>query len=243
MAWLIAVLILTIAGLTLHRALYPSRGNAFPLRSPSDPLGAPREAIFQPLAAEIKQRAGIIAVSLNEAFKEDDQGQGSLAAGMLSLAEAEWSRLAEELLSVHDLMLKYLPLLRYAVPLRSAVIRQCRSAAMQELARAHEELEQFVYRPRFRFHIHLSALRSAGRTLTDEFFRFASEARQAPVLRLRWKLLDLFFYDFDLIAKDSLLALRMILAALPDELLPEFACDLQMAPGREVKDPVLAPRQ
>jgi hypothetical protein len=242
MGWVIGAVVLALAGLVLHRILY-SCGESVPMRSPVDPLPAAREKFYRPVAQEIEMGAGMIAVSLNEAFEEDQKRNADSVCRLLFLAESEWQRLDQTLLAVQNLMLKYRPLLTFAVPLRRATRRHYRSAIMLDHVRTHEEIEQFVYRPKLSFHMHIIILRSGERMLTAEFRRSASEARSDPsALRRQWSLLDFLFHDFDLIGKESLLALRMVLAALPGDQLSEFAVELDAALRRDVSEPLIVPR-
>lgn len=235
MVWVLGVVILVLAGFMLYRIIYGG-GESVPMHSPMDPLGPCREAFYRSAALEIERQLAILAVSLNEVFEQDQAENSGLATRLISLAESEWRHLDERVLAIQDLMLKYCSLISYAVPVNSAAPRHFRSAIMREHIRAREELSQFVFRPRLRFHIRLGVLRSAGSMLTVEFLRSASQARTGRAeLRRHWSVLDLTFHDFDLIAKESLLSLRMVLAALPDELVPEFGAELKAATLRESK--------
>ncbi len=242
MAWVLGVVILAFSGFMLRRLLY-SGGESSPVLSPMDPLGPCRETFYRSVAQEVETRIGILAVSLNEVLEQDDRGRADLASRLLSLVGSEWRHLDELVLSLQDLMLKYSPLLTYAVPVRSASPRHFRSSVLQSHIGTLDELSQFVFRPRLRFHIHVGVLRSAGRTLTEEFSDSVARAQTAPsVIRRSRSLLDLSFHDYDLIAKDSLLALRMALAALPDELLSDFGAELKTAARREARAPALISR-
>jgi hypothetical protein len=41
-----------------------------------------------------------------------------------------------------------------------------------------------------------------------------------------WNQIDLYFHDFDLIAKEAVLAFRALVACLPPSVLPKLALDL-----------------
>jgi hypothetical protein len=107
---------------------------------------------------------------------------------------------------------------------------------MVEYARMHEVLDQFVFRYKLRFQLHMRVLRRALETLTTEF----GQTHQS-VLESRgsaagtWKHLDLCFHDFDLITKEVLLAFRAFLTALPDEELQALATDLKALIVRGVR--------
>lgn len=221
----------------LHRILYSS-GKSSAMRSPVDGLQPLLERFYRHFALELEHTTGILAVALNEAFEEALKGGADTACGLLTLAESEWQRLGQSILALQDLMLKYGPLLTFAVPLRSAAPRLFRSATMQEHVKAHEKLDQFILRPKLRFRLHISVLRSGSQMLATEFRQVAWAARTLPS-ELERQLIsaDLLFHDFDLVVKDSLLALRMVLAALPTDQVSEFEAELKAATRREADEP------
>ncbi len=209
-----------------------------PLRSPSDVLGPQRESIYCQAGSEIETRITMMAVSLNEAIEEHRDGRSELAAQLFSLVVGEWIRLADILQNLQALTLRYLVLAPYTLPLRPLTRRHFLSPIMSDHVRFHSFLNQFIFRPRLRFQLHVGILRHATQILTVELGR-CDPATGA--FSGRGGRLDCCFHDFDLVAKEALVVFRALLACLPDSALPDIAREMsRVNDGKTVRARALA---
>lgn len=227
-------LVLVVVAVLLRRLLRlsgpPSAYRGLP------PLGALRESIYQPVAAELETQSAMLGVSLNDAIEERDCDHDEIAWRLASLTLDGWSRLADLLAAVLDVINKHLPMASVPLPVRSMVAHRFRSRIMLDYLRMHEVLDQLVFRSRLRFHLHIRVLRRAVETLSADF----ESAQRRGELALDhspefWGQLDFDFHDFDLITKETTLAFRAFLLYLPDEFLLAFAADLQPIMERGVR--------
>jgi hypothetical protein len=204
-------------------------------------LTAERESIYQSLALEIETRASILGVSLNDAVEERDLGKQEIAWRLVGLADCEWERLAQIANGLLNALGKYMPAARVVVPVRNIAAHHFKSPAMVDYARMHEVLDQFVFRYKLRFQLHLRVLRRAVEALTSEFGQTYRRVLQTGASSNGvWSHLDLCFHDFDLITKEVLLAFRAFLACVPDEELEALATDLNALIVRGVRTIPLA---
>lgn len=235
MKWVLAGLILFVAGAALRRILrMGTRGS----RSPQGlvPLSLDCEAVYQPVSQEVEAEAAILAVSLNDAIEERDEGNHEIAWRLVRLAASEWGRLAEILTDLLNVIAKYLADARVAVPVRSIVAHRFKSQAMIDYFRIHELLEQLVFRSKLRFQLQVRALRRATEILTAELrrtYRYAERTGDRP--QELWNRLDLYFHDFDLVTKETLLAFRHFLVCLPPSTLASISADLRPIVRRAVR--------
>ena len=199
-------------------------------------LTAERESIYQSIALEIETQASILGVSLNDAVEERDLGKHEIAWRLVSLADCEWERLAQLANGLLNALGKYMAAARVLVPVRNIAAHHFKSPAMVDYARMHEVLDQFVFRYKLRFQLHMRVLRRAVETLTTEFGQtYRGVLRTGSSSDGVWTHLDLCFHDFDLITKEALLAFRVFLACLPDEELQALATDLNALVVRGVR--------
>jgi hypothetical protein len=204
-------------------------------------LNVAREAVYQAIALEIETQGSILGVSLNDAVEERELGKGEIAWRLVGLADCEWERLAELTAGLLSVLGRYLPAARVVIPVRNIAAHHFKSDAMVDYARKHEVLDQFVFRYKLRFQLHMRVLRRAVEALTTEFGQtYRSVLRTGSSSDGVWNHLDLCFHDFDLITKEVLLAFRAFLACLPDEELQAFATDLNALTVRGVRTTPLA---
>ncbi len=98
---------------------------------------------------------------------------------------------------------------------------------MVDYVRMHELLDQLVFSSSRRYQLQLRLLRRAAEIVTGEFRRTYRQAERADERPAEvWSQIDLYFHDFDLIAKEAVLAFRALLASLPLSDLPRFSVDL-----------------
>jgi len=238
MKWIMAALILGSVGIALRRLLRlderrPQSSGRLP------PLSEDRAAIYQPVVREIETQSAILGISLNDAFEERDAGHPEIAWRLVRLSVSEWDRLTEIVTQLLRQMAKHLPAAKIVVPTRTMGASRFRSRVMVDYVRMHELLDQLVFQSRLRFQLHIRVLRRAVETLSAEFrrsYRYSERTGDRP-LEL-WTRFDHYFHDLDLVSKETLLALRALLACLPLSALPTFGADLQSIVHRGVRTPV-----
>jgi hypothetical protein len=238
MKWVLAGAFLLVFGYILRRILRLEGEPNSLSRNVSllAPLGAAREAVYRPVALELDTHAAIMGISLNEAFEERDNGNQDTAWRLIRLTASEWGRMVDILSALLGMMNKYMPTVNVVGPVRSMASNRFKSKVMLEFAPLHEVVNQLVFRSKLKFQVHVRILRRAAETLTADF-QEVCRAGEKPESRFPeiWQLFDLEFHDFDLIAKEVLLALRAFLAGLPDSEVPQFAAELAAALPRGVR--------
>jgi hypothetical protein len=235
MAWLWGGLLLLVVAAGLRKVLRMGKD-----RSPGAkgliPLEADREEIYQPIALEVETQAAILGISLNDAFEERDSGRQDIAWRMVQLSVGEWDRSATLVIGLLKVMARQVSSARVLVPLRGVNSHRFKSSLMIDYLRFHELLDQVVFSSRMRFQLHVRVLRRAAEILTGEFrrrYRYGERTGDRP--DELWKQLDLYFHDFDLIAKETLLAFRTLLACLPGLALAAVTADVKGLIGRGVR--------
>ena len=233
MAWLLGGLVLLVVGALLRRVLYPA---AEPPPRGFVPLDPARQAIYQLAASEVETRASILGISLNDAFEERDLGHREIAWRLVQLSVGEWNSLAELVADLLKAVARQAASEGVVVPFRGVGARRFRSGTMVNYVRMHELLDQLVLGSNRRFQLHLRVLRRASETLTAEFRgRYGSRDRPRDHSEQLWKNLDLYFHDFDLIAKEVLLAFRALLLCLPHPALPSIDSEIKTIVGQGVR--------
>jgi hypothetical protein len=239
MKWLVAVIALVLLGTVLRWILRLNAAEA-PRMTGLSPLGPERDAIYQPIAQEIETQAAILGISLNDAFEERDAGQPEIAWRLVRLSVSEWDRLVEILALLSTAMSRHMGDARAVFPVRSVAAERFKSRVMVDYVRMHELFDQLVFRAKLRFQLHLRMLRRAAGTLSREFrrdYRYGDRTEDRPPEM--WERFDYYFHDFDLVAKETLLSCRMLLACLPHSSLPAFAADLKAVVRRGVRSTAL----
>ena len=169
----------------------------------------------------------MLGISLNDAFEERGAGRHDMAWRMIRLSAAEWDGMAKIAAGLLDALAKYLPGAQVVVTPRSIHAHRFKSRPMVDYVRMHELLDQLVFSSRRRYQLQLRLLRRAAEIVTGEFrhtYRYAERTDdRSPEV---WSQIDLYFHDFDLIAKEALLAFRALLACLPLSFLPKFSLEL-----------------
>jgi hypothetical protein len=243
MQWVLGALILAIVGIVLRSLLGMKLSDQ---RPPAGlvPLGNERQAVYDGLALEVEARTAILGISLNDAFEERDAGRYEMAWRMVLLSASAWDGMAKILVGLLDTLGKHLPEAQVVVTPRSIHAHRFKSKPMVDYVRMHELLDQLVFSSRRRYQLQLRLLRRAAEIVTGEFRRTCRQAertddRSAEV----WNQIDLYFHDFDLIAKEALLAFRALLSCLPPAVLPKFSLDLNaLMRGRVRTRPVAVER-
>jgi hypothetical protein len=240
MLWLCEGGTLLVVALVLRRVLHMGRYD-----TSTDALTRRRtrqvEPVYRPVASEFETYSTILAVSLNDAFEESKAGRPEAARCMVDIFASEWDRLTDLVQALQQLALRYLPAVDLPVPVHNLDANCFRSGTMIEFVRFHGFVDQFVFRPKLRFQLHLRLQRRAIAMLGEEFHRTCSKADESSEL-LGYILtqLDLYFHDLDRLAKETLLAFRAELSCLPGHTLAEIDVEIQDLVSHGVLKP-LAP--
>jgi hypothetical protein len=126
-----------------------------------------------------------------------------------------------------ETLAKHLPDAQVVVTPRSILAHRFKTKPMIDYVRMHELLDQLVFNSRRRYQLQLRLLRRAAEIVTGEFRRTYRQAERTDDRSSEvWNQIDLHFHDFDLIAKEALLAFRALLACIPLSVLPKFSLDL-----------------
>ncbi|HMD84056.1 MAG TPA: hypothetical protein VKO18_05075, partial [Terriglobia bacterium] len=103
-----------------------------------------------------------------------------------------------------------------------------KSRAVKDHVGLYEFLDQVLFNSKHRFALQLRLLFRASAILGKEFKHACREGeRSLDSSEELWNRLDYYFHDFDLIAKETLLAFRTLLACQSPERVQELAMDLQ----------------
>jgi hypothetical protein len=233
MNWVYGGLILMGVGLALRRVLGLGKRHN-PRLAGLAHLSPELHAIYHPVAQEVETHAAILSISLNDAFEERAALHYDIAWHLVRLSAGEWDRLAGTLMALLNILAKHTTNGHLAVPARRIVPDHFKSRVMTDYLNIHELLDKLVFHSHQRFQLQIRLLRRAIETLTKEFrctclYLERLQDRSQEV----WIRLDLYFHDFDLIAKETLLAFRALLACLPAAALPDLTAELRavLEPG------------
>ena len=226
MHWVVGGLILVAVGVLLRRLLWTKLPDQ---RAPAGlaPLGSERRVIYDSFAPEVEARFAMLGISLNDAFEERDAGRQDLAWRMVRLSAAEWYAMEKIVAGLLSTLTRHLPNAQVVVTPRSIHAHRFLSKPMVDYVRMHELLDQLVFSSSRRYQLQLRLLRRAAEIVTSEFrrtYHLAERGDERPTEV--WSQIDLYFHDFDLIAKEAVLALRALLASLPVSDLSKFSSDL-----------------
>ena len=227
MNWLFGGLVLAAVGVLLRRILQM----APPEKAQVGGLGFLREdlqAIYQPIAQEIEAHATILGITLNDAFGEREENRHEMAWRVVRLAMGEWEHLTELIVGLQSVLSKFLPATNGIVPVRRIAVGHFKSRAVMDYVGLYEFLDQVLFSSKRRFALQLRLLFRTSAILSKEFRRACREGeRTLDSSDELWTQLDYYFHDFDLIAKETLLAFRTLLACQSPEGAQDLAVDLQ----------------
>jgi hypothetical protein len=228
MQWVIGGLVLAAVAMLLHRVLYmeaPTGAQVWVVPALSEEL----QAIYQPMAEEIEACATILSVTLNEAFGERGANRHEMAWQNVHLAVGEWERLTELVVGLQNLLSKFLPTTTGVVPVRYVATCNFKSQPVIEYEGLYEFLDGVLFSSKRRFSLQLRLMLRATAALSEEFRRACRDGALTldPSDEL-WTRLDYYFHDFDLIAKETLLAFRTLLACQSVDGAQRLALELQI---------------
>jgi hypothetical protein len=211
MLWAVSVLILALVALLLRQILHMGRTHE-PAGNGSRSLHGRLATIYQTVAQEIETQTGILGVTLNEAFTEREASHREMAWHVVRLTTGQWERVAELLSSLHTVLAKFMNTTPGVVVVRRVAVGHFKSRAVIDNIAVYELLDQLLFSSKGRFALQLRFLRRASTLLKKEFRRTCWEGeRTLDQSDELWTRLDYFFHDFDLIAKETLLAFRSLL--------------------------------
>ncbi len=227
MQWVLGIIVLVGVALLLRRLLH-MEGAAKPPVNGLAPLRSDLQAVYRPLAQEIEAHAMILGITLNDAFGEREENRHEMAWRVVRLAVGEWARLAELVVGVQTILTKFVPATNGIVPLRRVASGHFKSREVIDYVRLYEFLDQVLFSSKHRFSLQLRLLVRASALLGKSFRHACREGeRTLDSSEELWSHLDCFFHDFDLIAKETLLALRTLLVCQSPEAVEEIALDLR----------------
>lgn len=227
MRWFFGGVVLLIVAVLLRRLLYQrggSKGAAGERAVPRSDL----EAIYLPLAQEIEAHTTILGITLNDAFSEREAGRRDMAWHVVRLALGEWTHLMEFIIGMQGIMGKYLPNTNGIVSPRRIAASHFKSRVAIDYVGFYEFLDQVLFSSKQRFSLQLRLMFRAGAMLTKQLRQTCREGeRTLDCSKELWSRLDYFFHDFDLIAKETLLALHTLLVCQSPDALQDLTQDLQ----------------
>jgi hypothetical protein len=228
MEWLFGGVVLIGVGCLLRRVLWSSA----PAKAPAGGRGLLRsdlQAIYQPLAQEIEAHTAILGITLNDAFNERDAERAEMAWRVVRLAMGEWDRLTDLVVGLQNVLSKFLPATNGIVPVRRVATSHFKSRAVIDNVGLYEFLDQVLFSSKHRFALQLRLLFRATAILNKDFRHACREGdRTLDTSEELWTHLDYYFHDFDLIAKETLLAFRTLLTCQSPDAAQDLALDLQI---------------
>jgi len=243
MIWILESGILVVVAVLLRRVLHMGRDSA-PQRAPLHRLKRNASPLYGSIASEIEAHTTILGVLLNDTIEEQNSGDPEIARRMLDLFGSEWERAVELVLSLQDISLKYFPMVQSPIDARNLDARLFQSQALREFLSRHGVLDQFVFRSKLRFQLHLRLLRRATAVLNENFAEARYDAGRSSRF-FAWTLTqaDLYFHDLDLLAKQTLLGFNAELAYLPDAALKDINAELSVLTRNSVLSSIAVPSQ
>lgn len=235
MQWMAGAIVLMSVGVWLRRLLWFAPKSQRPATGLA-PMDIRRQEVYDSFAPEVEARTVMLGISLDDAFEERSAGRHEIAWRMILLSAAEWDGMAKIVAGMLAVLSKHLPGAQVVVTPRGIRSDPFKSRQMVDYMRMHELMDQLVFSSHRRFQLQLRLLRRAAEIVTGEFRQSCCQVEKTgdPSGEV-WKQIDLYFHDFDLIAKEALLAFRALLVCLPLTVLPQFSADLNALLYRRVR--------
>ena len=228
MSWVVGGLILAAVGVLMRRILHMDRRGT-PQAGMTASLKEEFLPIYNPIAQEVETHATILGITLNEAFGERDAGRIQMAWRVLRLALGEWERLTDLLIGLQDALTQGLNATSGVVAVRRVAVDHFKSRAVMDNVGLYEFLDQILFRSKTRFALQLQLLSRAIVIVTKGFKHACREGEfTLDSSGELWCRLDFYFHDFDLIAKETLLAFRTLLACQTPEGAEALSAALQV---------------
>ncbi len=217
MLWVIEFGSLLVVAFVLRRVLH--MGQKAPSQESGPRFRRPRNnPACLPLASEIEAHTAILGVVLNDVIAEQGSGHREACRTMLNLFDSERERLVDLVISVQNLSLKYIPSVQYPLEPRKLDPGAFLSKPVSEFIAGHVMLEEFVFRSKLRFQLHLRLLRRASALLNESFEVIRHDLSADSILfDCALPQIDVLFHDLDRLTKETLLGFSAELAGLPDQ--------------------------
>jgi len=241
MQWFIGGLVLVTVGVIM-RGVLRMGSNLQSRPGGLVPLHPDLQSIYHPVEQEVEAHSVILGITLNDAFTEREANRHEMAWLVVGLASGEWDRLRGLITGLQETLAHYLPETNGIVPIRRVTADNFKSRAVVDYVALYEFLDQVLFSSKQRFGLRLRVLLHACSLLSKEFRRTCREgSRTMDSTPEVWNQLDQYFHDFDLLAKETLLTLRTLLACQDPEGVQALAADLQnlLERGVRVSAPVM----
>ena len=227
MQWVVGGFTLVAMAVVLRRLLHMDHG--------SDPqvgrfrfLRGDLQSLYQTVAQEIETHSTILGITLNDAFGERRSNQQQMAWRVVGLAMVEWERLGRVVAGLQGILARCLPATAGIVPVRRVAVCHFKSRAVMDIVGLYELLDRLLFSSKSRFSLRLRLLLRASVALTRDFKRACREGELTlDSSDELWTRLDYCFHDFDLIAKETLLAFHTLLACQTPEGAQALGMELQ----------------
>jgi hypothetical protein len=243
MRWVLASLILAGVAFLLRRLLHMGAKRE-PVDTFLGSLRAELHSLYLPVAQEVETQTTILGVTLNEAFAERDAGRAEMSWRIVRLARGEWQRLTELVSGMHSVLAKYLPATNGVVVDRRIAVGHFKSRAAIDNVAFYEFMDQVLFSSKQRFALQLRVLFRTCALLSKDFHRTCREGeRSLDTSNELWTRLDHHFHDFDLIAKETLLAFRNLLACQTPSRAQELSSELRNLLERSTRVPASVTNQ
>lgn len=235
MRWLIAGVVLAAVGFLMRRLLHLD-GSA---KTRGESAGSPRnelDTLYSPVAHEIETQTAILSITLNEAFGERKAGRHEMSWHIVHLARGEWERVTDLVSGLHAILSDVLPSTDQITLQRGVAVDHFKSRTVIGNIALHEFLDQLLFSPKRRFALQLRFLSRASQLLRQEFHRVYREGERTMDSSTElWTRLDHLFHDLDLIAKETLIAFRTLLASQTPAKAQALAAEVQLLLGRTTR--------
>jgi hypothetical protein len=176
-------------------------------------LRADLHNLYDPVAREIETQAAILGITLNDAFGERQAGRHEMSWHVVRLARGEWVRLTELVAGLHNVLAKFLPSTDGVIVIRRIAVGHFKSQTVVQHVAFYEFLDRILFSSKRRFALQLRWLSQTCTFLSKDFHHACGEGeRSLDSSHEAWTRLDHHFHDFDLIAKETLLAFRTLLS-------------------------------
>jgi hypothetical protein len=226
MNWALGLAMLAGTGLALRRLLRMGSGGIVPPAG-LPPLRPEHQSVYDPMAKEVETCAVILGIALNDAFEERCAGHPEIAWHMVGLSAGEWEQLAQLVKDLLNSLGKNASKATEDVPARRLTPSRFKSQDMIDFLRIPELLDLLALGSKLRFQLRIRFLRRAAEKLTNELRRtYYYMDRTGHQSSEYWNRLDVFSYDLDLIAKETLLAFRGLLTCLSTQAVLSLGVEL-----------------
>ena len=235
MQWLMGSLILGAVALLMRRVLHMDEHKSSAMRAVGSLRGELRTT-YQVVAIEIETQSAILGITLDDAFSERRANQHQMAWRVVALAVVEWERLGKVISGLHRILSAFLPTTTGTPPVRRVAVGHFKTRAVLDTIGLYELLDRLLLGSKRRFGLQLRLLDRASTALSRDFGRVCRDGQTTlDSSEECWTRLDQCFHDFDLIAKETLLAMQALLGCQTPEAAHELVLELRMLIDRSMR--------